>query len=58
MLTACPKCGWNLVLLSSLNTKVCIECKDDIPWELDEKQESIYGDRKNETDMGQCPTLG
>ena len=48
MLKECPACGWSLVLLSSQNTKYCVECKMEIPWVLNENQESIYGDRRKD----------
>lgn len=42
----CESCGESLVLLSSRNTKYCVNCHTEIQWDLDDNQQSIYGDRK------------
>jgi hypothetical protein len=41
----CKHCGGGLALLSSQNCKICPDC-GEFPWELDDDQDSIYGDRK------------
>ena len=41
---ACEKCGGlALVHLSSLNIKLCAECKHENPWNLKAGQQSIFG---------------
>jgi len=38
----CPQCGNNrLMLLYSQKKKICYECSEVIPWELEEGQKSI-----------------
>lgn len=42
----CPYCGGPVVLLSSIDRKLCVDCKRELPWELSKNQDSIFGDRK------------
>lgn len=38
----CPNCGNTyLILLRSLNLKYCVDCNTEIPWYLEEGQESL-----------------
>jgi endogenous inhibitor of DNA gyrase (YacG/DUF329 family) len=40
----CPKCGNDkLVLLTSLQLKICPDCNTQIPWYLDEGQKPLFG---------------
>ena len=41
----CPKCrSAALILLYSVNLKICSECMTEIPWTLDEGQKSMLSD--------------
>jgi len=38
----CPNCGnVHLILLTSLNLKICADCQTEIPWYLEEKQKPL-----------------
>lgn len=42
----CPDCGCTaLVLLHSLNQKICGDCHTVIPWYLEPGQKSIHGNQ-------------
>lgn len=42
----CWNCGNQyLVCLSSLNKKLCNDCGAEMPWDLEENQPSLFGDR-------------
>lgn len=43
----CHKCGSKvLMLLTSLNKKLCYDCGHEMPWYLEEGQKSLFGDNK------------
>ena len=38
----CPNCGnTHLILLTSLQLKLCTDCRTEIPWYLDEGQKPL-----------------
>jgi len=40
----CPNCGnTHLILLSTLNLKLCSDCQTEIPWYLDKGQKPLLG---------------
>jgi len=41
----CPYCGGPVVMLSSIDVKLCADCKKELPWVLSENETSIFGDR-------------
>lgn len=51
----CPYCGGPVVMLSSIDVKLCADCKKELPWVLSENETSIFGDRiatsKNDTQL-------
>lgn len=44
----CQHCGGPLVLLISLNQKVCADCRKIVVWQLDEGQQPIFGGKRND----------
>lgn len=39
----CPNCGnMHLVLLHSMNMKLCTDCRTEIPWYLEEGQKPLH----------------
>lgn len=42
----CPKCGSNLIPLSSIDKEICSGCRSEFTWELDEGQESVLVEGK------------
>ena len=45
----CPKCGGTLVLLTSIDKKLCADCHSYIEWKLDEGQQSIFNSSVDST---------
>lgn len=40
----CPDCGSNqLALFTSMNLKLCTNCYQELPWYLEEGQDSLHG---------------
>ena len=44
MKTTCKGCGGRLILLTSLNLKVCNKCGAETVWKLDPGQKPIFTD--------------
>lgn len=44
----CPVCGERMVLLFSLNKKLCCNCKQEYDWELDEGQKPVFGGKRDD----------
>ena len=56
---SCPKCGCTaLVLLTTLNKKICGDCGEHIPWYLEKGQKSILTNKVGGTDDDQCKAEG